>query len=337
MLSHGKERITMKYSDAIADFKSYGEHEKGYSPRTMKCYLARVRHFGKWLDTRGLGDPEIHTLTLPTVRSYVHSIRARPRTVRTAIGTLRTFFGYFAESGAMEDNPALSIKMPKKDAAERHLISDEDLEALLDGVSRNPSAFGAARDTAVLSVLIYTGIRRSELLSLEVDHISLNDERLLVQQGKGKKSREVPLCEEAVAALAAWLTIRKGLRCDHNFLFTVDRKRRLYQNGLNSLMRRAKALAGLRDDQSIHLHSIRHAMALRLYENGATITAIQNFLGHTDPTTTLQYLRFRERDLHAAKDLVRFAGNRQAPVVQAEPVRSRRVDATRRHRRERSR
>jgi integrase/recombinase XerC len=171
-----------------------------------------------------------------------------------------------------------------------------------------------------------------------VDHIHLKEERLLVQQGKGKKSREVPLCQEAVEALTAWLAIRTGLRCDHNFLFTVDRKRRLYQNGLNSLMRRAKALAGLRDDQSIHLHSIRHAMALRMYDNGATITAIQNFLGHTDPKTTLEYLRFRERDLHAAKDLVRFSGRRQSTVAQAEPTpaRSRRADTTMRRRRERS-
>jgi site-specific recombinase XerC len=112
----------------------------------------------------------------------------------------------------------------------RLLITEEELEVLLKAAGRQGDPMRAARDHAVFAVMIFCGLRRSELLHLCIADINLEMGTLLVRHGKGEKSRRLPLNDRAKGILARWLDVRPN--CKQPYLFTVDYSRRLAENGL---------------------------------------------------------------------------------------------------------
>jgi site-specific recombinase XerD len=122
---------------------------------------------------------------------------------------------------------------------------------------------------------------KQELLDLTVPCLSLADQSLLIQQGKGNKSRTVYLCDEALDALREWLALRQKTVCTHDALFLAEDKRRFGDTIMAHMLEEIKAIAGLKDDPRIKPHSIRHAAATRMERNGADIKSIQTWLGHT--------------------------------------------------------
>ena len=161
---------------------------------------------------------------------------------------------------------------------------------LLDASERQHSDFRSLRDRAVIATLIFCGLRRQELLDLRIHAINLLDESLLVQQGKGKKSRTIYLCEEALVALREWLALRETMKPEGDSLFITEKRRWMGETTFAHMLEDVKATAGLKDDPRIKPHSIRHAAATRLMRNGADIRSIQTWLGHSHLQTTAIYL-----------------------------------------------
>jgi site-specific recombinase XerD len=200
----------MLLSEAVRDYLEYARYEAGHSPRTLKCYQTRQNEFARWLTEQGFADPPIDTITVEMVRRFSFSFVARklrPRTACGAIGAIRALFAYLVAQGALAEDPTRRVLLPKLDAADRKLVTDEDLEKLLEAAGRQHSDFRCVRDRAMLAVLIYCGLRRQELLDLRTDDLSLETRSLLVQQGKGMKARIVPLCLEAIPLLREWLAM----------------------------------------------------------------------------------------------------------------------------------
>jgi len=303
----------MILSEAIEDYGQFIRHELGHATTTYHAYVSWQRNFARWLDANGHSDPPVTEITEALVRRYSYSLSARnlrPRTIRGALHALRALFAYLAEQGAISGNPAKEIRLPKKDAATRLLVTDEDLVKLLEAVERQSSDFRCARDKALLAVLIFCGLRRQELLDLTVSSINLADRSLLVQQGKGNKSRTIYLCEEALTALREWLAMRQQVKCSHHYLFLGEGKRRLGDRTLHDLLEEIKAIAGLKGDPRIKPHSIRHAAATRLLRNGADIRSIQAWLGHSQLQTTAIYLHTDEQQV---RKIAPLAGLRPSP------------------------
>jgi len=133
--------------------------------------------------------------------------------------------------------------------------------------------------------------------------VDLSTRSLLVQQGKGRKSRMIPLCEEALPPLREWLALRGTLTCPHDYLFVGLGRRRVGVNTLSAILEEIKAIAGMKGDPRIKPHSIRHAAATRLMRNGADIRSIQAWLGHADLHTTAVYLHTDEHQVRKIADL----------------------------------
>jgi len=166
---------------------------------------------------------------------------------------------------------------------------------------------------------------------LKLSDADLTGGWLLVRCGKGSKSRKVPLCAEVKDALAAWLAIRPQ-ETAHDYLFTVDRKRRLFFEGLRSVVEEVKHIAGLADRKHLTPHSLRHACASRLMRNGASLLDVMTWLGHAQISTTQRYLHTNEQQLQSAAPLAALASNapeqQEAKVIRlpfAERARSRRI------------
>jgi site-specific recombinase XerD len=307
----------MFLSEAIRDFATYSETIKGYTKTTHRCYLHRQRQFALWIaEEKHLSDPPVHEITPRLVRQYLYFLCSRdarlrcpdarnppplrPRTVRGAMHSVRALFAYLVKEGAIEAqaNPCLGAELPKLDAAQRLLVSDDDLTRLLDAVERQRTEFRRVRDRAILTVLIYSGVRRQELLDLRTQDLNLEDRSLLVQWGKGQKARVIPIVDEAMPALREWLALRSTrTKCKNDALFVTGQHQRMGESTLRHMLEEIKAIAGLCGDPRIKPHSIRHAAATRMLQNGADIKSIQAFLGHSQLTTTALYLHYSEQQL----------------------------------------
>lgn len=317
----------MVYSEAVEDYGKHARYELGHTTSTYHSYVSWQRNFAQWLEEQGLPDPPVAQITGNLIRRYSYSLsgrKLRPRTIRGALHALRAVFHYLTEQGVIPANPALEVRLPKKDAAIRLLVTDDDLIKLLDAAKRQRSDFRCLRDQAILSVLIFCGLRRQELLDLTVQNINLNDQSLLVQQGKGQKSRTIYLCEEVLAALREWLGFRECKQYSHDWLFTTETRQRLGENSLAHILEEVKAIAGLRGDPRIKPHSIRHAAATRLLRNGADLRSIQAWLGHSELQTTSIYLHTDEQQVRKIAPLAGFFPNDRpsgadAPVSRTSP------------------
>lgn len=309
----------MLLSEAIEDYGQFIRHELGHAKTTTHAYLSWQRNFARWLTEQGLPDPPVTEVTEHLIRRYSYSMSSRqlrPRTIRGALHALRALFGWLTAQGALPMDPTLAVRLPKKDAAVRLLVTDEDLLRLLDACGKQASDFRCVRDRAILSVLVFTGLRRQEFLDLTVDAVNLDNQSLLVQQGKGGKSRTVYLCPEALQAVREWLAMRAKLGYRHPFLFAGENRAHFGEVSLRTMLEEIKAIAGLKGDPRIKPHSIRHAAATRLLRNGADLRSIQAWLGHSQLQTTAIYLHTDEQQARKIAPLASFQSPASAPAEQ---------------------
>jgi len=302
----------MKLQDAISDYLAYISVERGLAKSTCKTYTSWLRHFQHWLTDNGYPDADLSTFSTPVLRRYLYTLSGRgyrPRTIRGVFAPLRAIGEYLLAHGAIDANPTVPLTMPKRDAAKRDTVSTEEIEMMMRGVERILNLRKKALNRALLSVLIYCGVRAQEVIDLHVNHVSINEKTLLVASGKGSKSRLLYPPVECISALSEWLAVREK-DCKLPYLFMFDRGRRVGYQSLCIALEEAKSLSDLENQQNIKCHSLRHAFATRMMENGAPIKAIQSALGHSMTETTFRYLHIAETQNKLMRD---YASIRPVP------------------------
>lgn len=289
----------MLLKDAQTDYLAYIVHEVGLSKATFKSYQSGLNAFHRWLTENGYPEPKLEDFTPAVLRRFLYSLSGRnlrPRTIRGAFHPLKGLAAYLIRVGASEQDVTKGVMLPKKDAAERLTVSDEEIDLLLDATQRHSDPKKRAFSLALLSVLVYGGLRRQETIDLEVNDIDLAEGSILVRSGKGAKSRKVYLPQEGVDALRDWMALRPA-HSTHNYLFALDARRRIAHEGLRLWLEDIKARAGLTGAPNIKPHSLRHAAATRLLRNGMNLRDIQQFLGHSSLVVTSVYLHSDESQL----------------------------------------
>jgi integrase/recombinase XerD len=282
----------------------------GYSKETIKCYQSYLRRFRRWLADELGRAPALTDVTPRAVQEYVFYLSergCRPRTIRSNVMPLRTLFNYLIETGEVAESPVHLIRLPKKDAAQRPRVTEDELVAMVAACDRLSPLERAVMAKAVMMILVTAAVRRCELLGLRVQDVRSDSGQLVIARGKGGKSRSVFLPEEAMEAVSGWLRLRPP--SSHGYLFGVDRGRRLGDQGLNALLDEVRAAAGLRDHSNIMPHAMRHAAATRLLRRGADLRSIQTLLGHSNISTTAMYLHTDEEQL---RTVARLASLRQS-------------------------
>ena len=318
-----------KLNDCITDYLAFLRHEQGAAPTTCKSYASRLNTFLRWtVNEAGYPTPTLDDFTLPLLRRFLYARSNkgdRPRTIRGWFNALRGLGTFLVNNGALTENPAAKVQLPKMDAATRLLVNDAEVSAMFDACERQRTPRLTALSRAVLSVLCYGAMRRSELCDLHVDDVDLADKSLLIRSGKGRKSRRVFVCADAVDALREWLACRET-DCKSDYLFMYDRNRRLHHVGIAALIETLKASAGQRDNDAIKPHGLRHWAATNLLRNGANLRDVQAFLGHSDLLTTSRYLHSSEEQLRSIAELtaLRPPQSKQKPATNQQEARQKR-------------
>jgi site-specific recombinase XerD len=289
----------MHISQLAAEFYLHLEAERAASPLTITSYRSDIRDFVAYLQGQGVL-PEPDQVTHSLLRGYlVHLTRRglKPATRARRIHALRSLWRFLEEAELVSDNPCRRLSIPKREKSLPAYLIPEECEALLLATGDQHYATLAARDRAALSVLVYCGLRRAELLKLQVGDVSLEERTLRVVRGKGGRSRLVPLVAPVVEALAQWLEVRP--RVSHDWLFTGRDGRALRIHGLNDLFRRAAKAAGL-DRPGVSLHTLRHSFATMLLHSQVDLFSLQKLLGHASIESTALYLHVDLTRLRAA-------------------------------------
>jgi len=275
--------------------------EQGLSERTRASYQSDLQLFARWL--RSASDRRLTEIRRGDILQYLSAGMqggVKSSTAARRLSCLRRFYRYLLREGTVAADPTLQIDSPRLMRALPKVLSESDVEALLDAPDLAEPI--GLRDKSMLEVLYGCGLRVSELVKLSMDQVNLRQGVVRIV-GKGSKERLVPLGEEAVDWMARYLREGRPVLLAgrwSNAVFPGNRgdamSRQAFWYRIKHYARQANIQA------SLSPHTLRHAFATHLLNHGADLRVVQMLLGHADLSTTQIYThvaRQRLQDLHA--------------------------------------
>jgi integrase/recombinase XerC len=293
----------------IERFAGYLRDERRASPHTVDAYRRDLGQLARYLEQELGRPPELRDVTKQALRSWLGEL-ARDRvasSIARKLATVRAFFRHLEREGAVAKDPTALLGTPKVRRKLPKFVSPSVAEQVMNAPLEAHAQREAERlrDAALLELLYGSGLRVSELVGLDIEHVSFQDEQLRVL-GKGRKERIVPLGSKAAQAVRAYLGRREELchprtgALDARALLVGRRGTRMTVRWVQTLVQRYGALAAGRPD--LHPHALRHSCATHMLEGGADLRAIQEILGHSSLSTTQRYTHLSLEQLFSVYD-----------------------------------
>lgn len=293
-----------EYTRALEAYERYLTYELHRSPETIRAYLADLRDFFNY--ARRHGTTHLSHISLDLVRSWLathHQRQAARSSMARRTSTVRSFFLWAEEEELVDSNPALKLSTPKKTKHLPTVLSVSHMESLTNTLRRalvlDPTNPRILRLNAVVEVLYATGIRISELTSLDITSVDRHARTLRVI-GKGNKERVVPFGSQAMKALSLWVAqgrpqwlpetpphATRPISPPQYALFIGPKGKRANSRQIRADL--TQLLATLEDTGASGAHIFRHTAATHMVDGGADIRAVQEFLGHSSLATTQVY------------------------------------------------
>ncbi|MEW6661226.1 MAG: tyrosine recombinase XerC [Bacillota bacterium] len=291
-----------KLNQLLEKFHLYLTVEKGYSQLTVAGYqtdllqfFAYVAEYEAW-DFASITPDKVHHLHVRSFLAILLKKQAAKTTVARKLAALRSFYKYLRKEGLYNCNPVRSISTPRQERRLPNFLEPHQLQPLLDGAAEKSPL--DLRNRAMWELLYATGIRASELLSINLDDINLEAGFVRVF-GKGSKERIVPFGQHAKRAIEEYLTGgRSFLPIQEEAaqaLFLNHHGKRLSSRGLRHILSvEAKELAL---EKKAKPHSLRHSFATHMLERGADLRVVQELLGHASLSSTQIYTHLSRKRL----------------------------------------
>lgn len=271
---------------------------RGAAAKTRHAYAADLDGLARWCTAQGI-EPE--QATGRQLRRYAASLSAdglAPASTARKLAAMRSLYRSLREHGLVPANPADLIAAPKKPVSLPKVLTSEQMSALLDRIpSSSPLEL---RDRALFELAYASGLRAEELVMLPVSAVDFDREQVRVE-GKGAKTRLVPVGETALASIQRWTEQgRPALRPapEEHALFVSKSGRRLSTSDVRRRLRTWARHAALQG--GVSPHALRHSFATHLLDGGADLRAIQELLGHSSISTTQVYTRVESARLKTA-------------------------------------
>lgn len=300
----------------------------GYSPNTVSARRMAIRRFIVWCEERGITDPtEINKPVMDRFQRHLFYYRKAdglPLTAGTqlsALVPLKTMFRWLARENFILYNPASELQLPKlPQRLPRNIPSMQEVEAILMQADVGDAA--GLRDRALLETLYSTGMRRMELVNLNLFDVDLARHIVFVREGKGKRDRVIPIGRRACRWIDKYLLEARPqlLAGSSDALFLTNYGQPLPAYFVSDKVKRYMEFAGINKPGSAHL--LRHACATHMLENGADIRFIQAMLGHANLQTTEVYTHVsidKLQQIHAATHPARLERRQDAQTTTARP------------------
>ena len=280
---------------ALNEFLTHLENERNYSEKTIDSYRRDIEKFLDFLFKEDVLMNEVDVIIIRNFLTEELNSGVSKRSCKRRLSSLRHFYNFMLSRGYVDNNPFIFMKAPKVETRYPRALYKEQVREILDENAKRVDEL-ALRDQAILSTLYYTGIRASELVSLNVQSITLS-QRILRVIGKGDKERVVPFTEECKKDIDQYLKKLRPILLSRASvkspaLFLNERGNRLTTRGLEYILDAIEEKTGT--FVGLHPHILRHSFATHLLENGADLRIIQELLGHESINATQVYTHVTE-------------------------------------------
>jgi integrase/recombinase XerD len=276
--------------------------EKGLSKLTLSAYKQDLLLFARWLQKQNKSLIEADQSIILQYLGFRMEEKSSARTNARLLSTIKQFFRYQVRSGQRADNPSELINAPKITRLLPDSLSEKDMDMLLQAPDIE-SDYGL-RDRCMLELMYSSGLRVSELVSLELNQINQNL-GLVRLTGKGNKERVIPVGEEALYWLKKYIRQSRAMlvkpKVTTDALFLSSRGSAITRQAFWQHIKKYLIIAGIKT--SFSPHSLRHAFATHLLNHGADLRTVQMLLGHSDLSTTQIYTHIAQARLQSLHEM----------------------------------
>lgn len=272
----------------LEKFFSFLEIEKNYSIHTIINYKSDLLELAEFLQ-----DKPLDKIEYGDFRRFLAQLRSnqyKPRTIARKLSAIRSFFQFLQREGYIKENPAVLLVTPKLDKSLPKFLSEPEMVQLIESPGageNNENPLANMRDQAIFETLYSCGLRVSELVGLNVEHIDFIGNVVKVM-GKGKKERIVPIGDKALKQIRQYLASReKQSPANERAVFLNKNGRRLTDRSVRNIIN--KHLLKTCVKMKVSPHVLRHSFATHLLDRGADLRSVQELLGHVNLSTTQIY------------------------------------------------
>ena len=272
----------------INDFLLYLKVDLNYSDNTISTYENSLNHLSNYVNK------DLLKLNNKDIEKFLISLDLEASSVSNYLSGFKSFYNYYVKIGNIKSNPTDSISSPKLVKKLPTFLTVEEIDNLLDIEIKD--AF-SARNKSIMELLYSSGLRISELISLEFKNIDLSDCIIRVM-GKGSKERIVPINDIAIHYLKIYVKEYRHMLVkneQNNYLYLNNHGKKMTRQGIFKMLKKLCIEKNIKKDVSPH--TIRHSIATHMLENGADLRIIQEFLGHSDISTTQIYTHLTNEKL----------------------------------------
>lgn len=271
----------------LENFLGYLSYEKGYAKNTLISYRKDLEQFVKFLGQQKVTAPA--GIDASVVNAYASELRSRFQVTSWSrkLAAIKVFCRFLVREGFITNDPTADLTFPRLPKHLPKAMTEGEVNRMLSAVADSGKIL-ALRDRAILETLYGTGLRASELISLNLLDVNFEVEFIRCF-GKGAKERIVPAGGKTLTALSEYIAVRPRLlkKKDNPALFLDHHGKRLTRQGLHFIIKRYVATAAVRS--GVSAHTFRHSFATHLLEHGADLRSVQEMLGHANIATTEIY------------------------------------------------
>ena len=275
-------------------FLDFLKDDKKLSDNTLQSYRRDIEQYEKYVSDNKINYLKVTEETILEYMEYLREENKKESTISRSLASIRSFYQYLIRVKKIKKDPTMTIESPKISKRTPNILTSKEVELLLD--QPKDVDLKGTRDKAMLEFAYATGMRVTEMISLDIDDVKL-DEGYVVCRGRSK-SRNIPLGSMSLKALKEYIDdARPYLIRDESeeALFVNVNGTRLTRQGFWKIVKYYKEQAHIEKD--ITPHVLRHSFATHLLQNGADLKAIQTMLGHSDILSTQVYMQFQDESL----------------------------------------
>ena len=275
-------------------FLDFIKNEKKLSDNTFQSYKRDILQYKEYIDMNNLDYSKANEGNIKDYLTYLGDLNKKATTISRHLASIRLFYQYLLKFNKVQEDPTSNVQAPKIDKKAPSILTSEEVTLLLNQ-PKNVDLKGI-RDKAMLEFAYATGMRVTEIISLNIDDINL--EEGVVNCKTRTKTRTIPLGKISLNALKEYVeNVRDILIKDENeqALFVNINGKRLTRQGVWKIVKFYKEQAHI--TKEITPHVLRHSFATHLLQNGADLKSIQTMLGHSDISSTQVYMQFQDESL----------------------------------------
>ncbi len=275
-------------------FLEFIQDEKKLSNNTLQSYHRDIVQYQEYLENNKMNYLKVEKTDVEAYLASLGEHNKKSSTVSRSLASIRSFYQFLVRNRKIKHDPTDGISSPKIDKKAPSILTSKEIELLLN--QPKDVDLKGTRDKAMLEFAYATGMRVTEIISLDIDDVNLEEGYVTCRNGN--KQRNIPLGTMSLNALKEYINdARNVLISDENnkALFVNINGKRLTRQGVWKIIKYYKEQAHITKD--ITPHVLRHSFATHLLQNGADLKAIQTMLGHSDISSTQVYMQFQDETL----------------------------------------